>query len=378
MEPEHQAISNLQERLIKEENRHKADDDVTSALAAVSGDRNARPGQKTDAKEKGNQPAHWGRRGDVECFHCHKKGHYASECRKRKRDGKNATSGNHAGNCAFMVTSVSDGSVPSNGEIAQVMRMNETDSWIIDSGASRHITHRREWFSKFHASTGETVALGDNDTCEVISSGTITIERLIGDKWYESRIENVLYVPKIRKNLFSVEVCTSKGYEFASKEQGVTLTRDNEVYGQGVKQNNKIYRMLFRVKLNSNRIEANVATASLKLWHERLRHVNKKTLKQMITQGTIYGVNATEIHNFFCGACQLDNGREYCNKEMQKQLTSRGILLETTAPYTPEQNGVAERDNRTMVESARTMLHAKQLPLFLWAEAISTAAHILN
>lgn len=73
-----------------------------------------------------------------------------------------------------------------------------------------------------------------------------------------------------------------------------------------------------------------------------------------------------------------DNGREFCNKDMSKYLESRGIAHETTAPYTPQQNGKAERENRTIVESARTMLHAKNLPLILWAEAVNCAVYVLN
>jgi len=55
-----------------------------------------------------------------------------------------------------------------------------------------------------------------------------------------------------------------------------------------------------------------------------------------------------------------------------------GIELETTAPYTPEQNGRAERDMRTIVKSARSMLYARDVPLYLWAEAVNTAVYILN
>lgn len=47
-------------------------------------------------------------------------------------------------------------------------------------------------------------------------------------------------------------------------------------------------------------------------------------------------------------------------------------------PYTPEQNDAAERKNRILVEAARLMLHAKNLPIKLWAEAINTAAYVLN
>ena len=62
----------------------------------------------------------------------------------------------------------------------------------------------------------------------------------------------------------------------------------------------------------------------------------------------------------------------------QTWLQQKGIRHETSAPHTPEQNGVAERDNRTVVEAARSMLHQKNLPLELWAEAISCAVYTLN
>jgi len=60
-----------------------------------------------------------------------------------------------------------------------------------------------------------------------------------------------------------------------------------------------------------------------------------------------------------------DNGREYCNGKMNKYLSALGIKHERTASYTPEQNGKSERDNRTIVEYALTLLHAKDLSKFL-------------
>jgi len=53
------------------------------------------------------------------------------------------------------------------------------------------------------------------------------------------------------------------------------------------------------------------------------------------------------------------------NKQMYGYLRAKGISLETTSPYTPEQNGRVERDNRLLIESARAMLHAKNLPVKL-------------
>ncbi len=73
-----------------------------------------------------------------------------------------------------------------------------------------------------------------------------------------------------------------------------------------------------------------------------------------------------------------DNGGEYIGKIFESWLLENGIRHETTVTYTPEQNGVAERINRTILESARSMMHFASLPLSLWAEACNTAVYLLN
>lgn len=75
---------------------------------------------------------------------------------------------------------------------------------------------------------------------------------------------------------------------------------------------------------------------------------------------------------------RTDNGTEYVNSRMRKSMQRDGIVHQTSCPYTPQQNGVAERMNRTLVEKARCMLNDAQLPKKFWAEAISTAAYIVN
>ena len=73
-----------------------------------------------------------------------------------------------------------------------------------------------------------------------------------------------------------------------------------------------------------------------------------------------------------------DNGGEYTSKKFEDYLKSEGIRHERTIPKTPQQNGVAERLNRTLVESSRSMLLDAALPQTFWAEAISTAAYLRN
>ncbi|GJV93600.1 retrotransposon protein, putative, ty1-copia subclass [Tanacetum coccineum] len=75
---------------------------------------------------------------------------------------------------------------------------------------------------------------------------------------------------------------------------------------------------------------------------------------------------------------RTDRGTEFLNKTLNAFFKEEGIEHQTSTPRTPEQNGVVERRNRTLVEAARTMLSASKLPLFFWAEAIATACYTQN
>ena len=75
---------------------------------------------------------------------------------------------------------------------------------------------------------------------------------------------------------------------------------------------------------------------------------------------------------------RTDNGGEYTSTKFANYLKAEGIRHELTIPKTPEQNGVAERLNRTLVEMARSMLLDAKLSKKLWAEAIATAVYLKN
>ena len=73
-----------------------------------------------------------------------------------------------------------------------------------------------------------------------------------------------------------------------------------------------------------------------------------------------------------------DNGTEYTSDKFSKFCEDAGIEHQLTTPYTPQQNGVVERKNRTILEMARCLLHDKDLPKKFWAEAASTSVFLLN
>ena len=75
---------------------------------------------------------------------------------------------------------------------------------------------------------------------------------------------------------------------------------------------------------------------------------------------------------------RTDNGGEFTSTEFEHYLREEGIKHKYTIPKTLQQNGVSERMNRTLVEAVRSMLVDAKLPHRLWAEALSTAAYLVN
>ena len=95
---------------------------------------------------------------------------------------------------------------------------------------------------------------------------------------------------------------------------------------------------------------------------------------------THLGAKIGELHlsknfiNFF----QSDNGGEYVGKLFQEELGKTGTVHLTTAPDTPEQNGLAERMNQTLVNTATAMLIESGLPKSFWSDAMLTAATVIG
>ncbi|KAH9679844.1 hypothetical protein KPL71_026299 [Citrus sinensis] len=77
-------------------------------------------------------------------------------------------------------------------------------------------------------------------------------------------------------------------------------------------------------------------------------------------------------------ALRTNNGLEFCNKEFEAFCQKHGILRHKTVRFTPQQNGLAERMDRTIVDKTRCMLINLKLPRCFWAEAVSTACYLVN
>nr|GFA65990.1 hypothetical protein [Tanacetum cinerariifolium] len=136
------------------------------------------------------------------------------------------------------------------------------------------------------------------------------------------------------------------------------------------------------------------------LWHRRLSHLNFDTINLLSKNDIVVGLPKLKfVKNHLCSSCELgkakrklvqrvlqaqvrvvrtDKGTEFLNQTLHAYFAAEGILHQTFVARTPEQNGIVERQNRTLIEAARTMLSAAKVPLFFWAKAIATACFTQN
>nr|GEX00216.1 retrovirus-related Pol polyprotein from transposon TNT 1-94 [Tanacetum cinerariifolium] len=153
-------------------------------------------------------------------------------------------------------------------------------------------------------------------------------------------------------------------------------------------------------------------------WHRRMAHVNFKTINRLAKLGLVEGLPLKLFTNdyncvacnkgrfcwaFFLGtkdetfyifkdfialienqlnkkvkAIRCDNGTEFQNAKLIALCGEKGIKRDYSNARTPQQNRVAERKNRTLIEEARSMLADSKLPTMFWTEAVSTACYVLN
>nr|GEX89368.1 retrovirus-related Pol polyprotein from transposon TNT 1-94 [Tanacetum cinerariifolium] len=297
----------------------------------------------------------------------------------------------------------------------------------------RHMTGNRALLTNFVKKFLVTVCFGNNDFAVIAGYGDVVIGSIT--------IKKVYYVEGLGHNLFSVGQFCDKGLKvafrkstcFVRNEDGVDLlTGDRPLNLNTIALN----------EVASNSLTCLLAKASSQswLWHQRLSYLNFATINNLMKNNLVQGLPKMKFEkDHLCFACEqrkihqkhhkskmafasnkplylfhidlcgsmrvkneaseviisfikktqvnlqlqvqgfrTDNDTEFKNKTLAKFFDEVGISQQFSAARTPQQNGVVERRNRTLVKAARTRLTFANLPLFLWAEAIATTCFTQN
>ncbi|UYV67990.1 hypothetical protein LAZ67_5002731 [Cordylochernes scorpioides] len=134
-------------------------------------------------------------------------------------------------------------------------------------------------------------------------TGDIEILAMVNGEWITTSIRNVLYSSKLKKNLFSLGVCTEKGYRVDIDKDELRIYSRKDLKAVGQRQDG-LYKMMFRVTSSSQGFSAKIN--NLQLWHERLAHISLTTIREMAKKGLINGLQPEDIKedDFFCQGCQ--------------------------------------------------------------------------
>ncbi|GJT27627.1 retrovirus-related pol polyprotein from transposon TNT 1-94 [Tanacetum coccineum] len=294
--------------------------------------------------------------------------------------------------------------------------------WYLDSGCSKHMTGDRSQLTNFVNKFLGTVKFGNDHMAKIMGYGDYQIGNVT--------ISRVYYVEGLGHNLFSVGQFCDSNLEVAFRQHTCFIRNLEGVDLLTGSRGNNLYTLSLGDMMASSLICLLSKASKTKswLWHRRLSHLNFGTINHLARHGLVRGLpklkfkkdhlcstctigkskkkphkpqsEDTNQENFICctwifvdqcvsqalmekstsssslminlDSHGLNNGTEFVNQTLREYYEKVGISHETSVARSPQQNGVVERRNRTLIEAARTMLIYAKAPLFLWTEVVAT------
>ncbi|XP_023750600.1 uncharacterized protein LOC111898952 [Lactuca sativa] len=250
--------------------------------------------------------------------------------------------------------------------------------WYLDNGCSRHMSGFKSLLEDFIEKDGSNVTYKDNGNYVVFKS--------------------VCYVKGLQHNLISISQLCDAGYEVLfNKRKGKVLDQRSVIVLSG-NQHNEIY-VLDMFSADNSLCLYFFSFAQYHLnWmsHKRLSHLYFKNISKISGNQLVRGIPRMQkkshaadeiivliklwevLYDHKVRKLHNDHGTEFRNCSLEDFCSNSGIYQNFSIVRTPQQNGISERRNKTLIESVRTMVVETGLPLFFCVEAVNTACYTQN
>ncbi|GJW12050.1 putative ribonuclease H-like domain-containing protein [Tanacetum coccineum] len=295
--------------------------------------------------------------------------------------------------------------VRQNSAVVNAVRVNQAnagkpqqdDTGFVDSGCLRHMTRNIAYLSDFKEFDGGYVAFGGGaHGGRITGKGTLKTNNL--------DFKDVYFVNELKFNLFSVsQMCDKKNYVLFTDTKCLVLSPNFKLPDENqillkIPRKDNMYSFDMKNIVPKESLTCLVAKATSDesmLWHRRLGHINFKNINKLVKDNLVRGLPTKHFENDqTCVAClKRKQYKASCKFKVLNPITMPlfmlymdlfGLTFVSSLMHkkyclvvidnysrTPQQNGVAERRNRTLIEAARTMLAESKLPTTFWAEAYS-------
>ncbi|WVY96494.1 hypothetical protein V8G54_028645 [Vigna mungo] len=437
------SLDNITDSLLNEESRRKERGSSSYSEANVVENR-GRSEHRSKGKREKSRGRFKSRSKGLTCFYCGKDGHKKPKCRFLKKDQKNGTVHPNVVDPKKKLEEKTTTAVVSDDAnvflISEVNYLNiafDDCTWIVDTGASFHVTPHEGFFSSYQKGDFGTVKMGNHVTSKIVGIGEVTLTTENRNKLV---LKEVRHVPEMRLNLISVGKLDDAGmnnqfgdgrWKLCKKEgslycmQGKICKGETNVAQEESHMSEKGLEILAKDHLQSikgqplelcedclagkqRRVSFRRSESGRRKKHILdLVHSDVCSTFEKSLGGAQYFVTFIDDHSRKLWVYPLkrkdevlrifkefhtsveretgkklrclrsDNGGKY-RGPFEHYCKAHGIRHEKVPPKTPQMNGVAERFNRTIAEKVRSMLSHAKLPKSFWGEALVTAADLIN
>ncbi|KAH9725713.1 hypothetical protein KPL70_007982 [Citrus sinensis] len=309
------SILNEESRRKNKENR-QASSQQAEALSVTRGRSTKRgpSGSQNQGRSKSRS------KKNVKCYKCGKKGHVKKECwsNQKRKEGKETESSNAQG----CVASTSDDGEILYSEATTVSegRKRLSNVLLIDSGATWHMTSRREWFHTYELISGGSVYMGDDHALEIAGIGTIKIKMFDGTI---RTIGEVRHVNGLKKNLLSVGQMDSHGYKTHVENGIMQIVKGALVLMKAEKIGANLFMLKGETLQEADACVASNGEESTMMWHLKLGHMSEQGLKILSEKKLLPGLKSVSLP--FCEHCITKAVKTACYLVNRSPSTAIGL-----------------------------------------------------